>query len=258
MKPISSIHLTSLHQLTLASHTAKSPDSFEGKFELFKSRLMTRFAFVGPTAFVACLGAASIFLVASVARADSLRGFITIQGTQILLMPVSNMTPVLPKPIPVQTTLGIRASLLDLKSGDFIVAAGRLEDFDHDGVFENVTIQAIESVGLQDLIGTWRSEKWEVIRFEDFTRISLYRPRFHPQRHLNLAKLKELNYTLAPGLGSSYSIFLVEKRASGPAPIYVGRLSRKLGPKGLILELEILDPSTGEVSEVLSLSPVRE
>ncbi len=196
--------------------------------------------------------------------ADSIRGFISIQSAQVFLLPVQNGAHLASRAVPISTTIGIRTSLLDLKTGDFVVVSGRLHDNDQNGEPDEVTVHAIESVGLNELIGTWRSPNWEVVRFEDFTSMSLYRPRYmtgktplhNPRRgRMSFSKLKDLNYTLAPEQGSNYSIFLVEKMSlAGPAPIYVGRLS----VQKRLLKLEIFDSKTGQPGEVLSLSPVRD
>ena len=164
-----------------------------------------------------------------------------------------------PKPLSISTSLAIRSSLLDLKSGDFVVVSGEFVDKNLDGIDDEIRVDAIESVGLTQLIGSWRNSNWDVVRFEDFNSLSLYRPKSRsgalPGAHADLAKLKDLSYTLAPEKGASYSIFLAEKNSlSVPAPVYVGHLDVKADS----LQLEIFDPKTGHSSEVLFLSPVRD
>jgi hypothetical protein len=237
----------------------------------------------------ASLAVAATLICATVssAKADSIRGLITIRGAQVFLRPIS-ATPAamfvprsLAREFPVSASIAIRTSLLDLKTDDFVVVSGSMVDADHDGLSEEIRVDAIESVGLKSLLGTWRSNKWEVVRFEDFTRMSLYRPKFRRTpslplsmefhlgplsrnpvaslKRLGFSKLKDLNYTLAPERGSSYSIFLVEKRQGiGPAPVFVGRLKIETNDGKPGLQLEIYDPKTGYASEVLSLSPVRD
>ena len=147
-----------------------------------------------------------------------------------------------------------------MKTGDFAVLNGELIDTDGDGLSDQVEVNAVESVGLNELIGSWRSAMWEVIRFDDFNHMSLFRPKSRVSKaghKVGLAKLRELNYTLAPDRGLAYSIFLAEKAEPskvGLAPVYVGRL--EVRPRAL--KLEIIDPKTGVSSEVLSLSPVRD
>lgn len=182
---------------------------------------------------------------------------------------------------PIRASIAVRSTLLDLKTDDFVVVSGTMADSDRDGRTDEIQVDAIESVGLKSVLGAWRSEKWEIVRFEDFSRISLYRPKFragskealsvamqlenrpiNPMaslKRLGFSKLKELNYTLAPEHGSSYSIFLAEKQTgAGPAPVFVGRLDLKVQDGKRKLILEIFDPKTGAASEVLSLSPVRD
>ena len=168
-----------------------------------------------------------------------------------------------PKPLSISTSLAIRLALLELKNGDFVVVSGEFGDKNRDGISDEIRVDAIESVGLTQLIGSWRSSKWDVVRFEDFNSLSLYRAKSRgaqrlgtpPGARAELAKLKDLSYTLAPEQGSSYSIFLAEKNSFRvPAPVYVGHLELK--PDSL--KLEILDPMTGHASEVLSLLPVRD
>jgi hypothetical protein len=221
-------------------------------------------------------------LVATSAHAASIRGLVTVRNSKFYLRPITTTMPrSLTAELPVTTSIAIRLALLNLKTDDFVVVSGSLNDTDHDGRPDEVQVDAIESVGLKSLLGTWRSDKWEVVRFEDFTRMSLYRPKFKTEpanplsidlrlgnlplnpvvslKKLGFAKLKDLNYTLAPEQSAAYSIFLVEKKPGvGPAPVFVGRLQLdSSGPKRK-MKLEIFDPKTGEASEVLSLSPVRD
>jgi hypothetical protein len=119
---------------------------------------------------------------------------------------------------------------------------------------------AIESVGLSDLLGMWRSPGWQVVKFENYNSMSLYRPKFLKSKTgsnlMSFAKFKDLSYTLAPETGSSFSIFLAEKQANpvARASVYVGRIHLA---KDLVT-LEIYDPRNGKILETLSLSPVRD
>lgn len=230
---------------------------------------------------IGCACALALFGTAAPAQSatKSIRGFVSIQGSKIFLLP---MTPpalrpgaglaLALKPLPIETSIANRTALMDLKTGDFVVLSGAYQDTDGDRIIDQVNVAAIESVGLNAVLGTWRNAKWELVRFEDFNRVSLYRPRFvtnaktgehdgpSPVTSLqDYAKLKDLNYTLAPERGSAYSIFLVEKtQKKGPAPVYVGRLRLPQPGVGGTLTIEILDPRTGTSSEVLSLSPVQD
>lgn len=192
----------------------------------------------------------------TVAHAGTIRGFLVVQPDAVRIRPLSNSS-IRPPALPVEADLNTLGSLLSLRSGDFVVATGDMIDRDGRPGAEAVLIQGIESVGLQNLIGSWRTARWDVIRFEDFSRASLYS---HTQRRdthtssvrpTGLAKLKELRYTLAPERANGYSIFLVESGSRTPGPVYVGRL--ELSAPGHAakqeIKLDILDPSSGQVSE---------
>ncbi len=196
------------------------------------------------------------------ASADSIRGFILIESMQVYLLPLPKQTEA--KRLSVSTSFQLRSTLLDLKTGDYVVLDGKLSDSDLDGRTDEVVVDGIESVGLSDLIGTWRSPKWQVVHFENFNSMTLYRPTFSSSSkshgYIDLAKFKDLSYSLAPEMGSSYSIFLVEKQATlgTRGAVYVGRLQLQSEATRTALTLEIFDPKTGKSNEVISLSPVRD
>lgn len=195
-------------------------------------------------------------LLPTVTLAGTVRGFLIVQSNSVRIRPLSKSS-IRPPTIPVEADLNTLGLLLQLRSGDFVVAAGELIDRDHRPGPEVALIQGIESVGLQNLIGSWRTARWDIIRFEDFSRASLYSKNRPGDAHSStpptgsLAKLKELRYTLAPERANGYSIFLVESGAGSPGPVYVGRLElsssvRTTKPE---IKLDILDPSSGQVSE---------
>lgn len=212
--------------------------------------------------------------------ASSIQTLVSIQDSKVHLQPIGFQPPAGQVPqmigaLPVETSIAIRTALMDMKSGDLVVVAGLLQDLDGDAQYDQIAVQAIESVGLKAVLGTWRSDGWDVIRFEDFNRVSLYRPRFGLNRFLtaklrgefardfdgdelsNFAKLKDLNYTLAPEQGSSYSIFLVERRARRKqSSVYVGRLKLEIVDSKSRMTIQIFNPDTGNAIESMSLSPI--
>ncbi len=215
-------------------------------------------------------GLAPLPLLADAVGATSIRGFLSVREAQVFFRPVAMRSV---GELPIETSIANRTKLLNLKSGDFVVVSGALSDIDRDGTPDKVAIEAIESVGLRDILGTWRSPTWEVVRFENFSRMSLYKPpsRFTGTmtiaadrllsapmaqlKRLGFSKFRDMHYTLAPEQGSTYSIFLVENtNGLGRAPIFVGRLE----VQKRALKLEIYDSRSGRSSEVLSLKPVRD
>lgn len=156
------------------------------------------------------------------------------------------------KGFPVETSILIRESLGSLQAGDFVVLSGQYLDQDQNGSIDSIRVNGIESVGLKRLIRTWKSDKWAVLRFENFNRLILYRPDMGGSR---LQKLKELNYTLAPDQGSDYSILMVETNTTSARPgkpVFAGKLTVEKDR----LTLELFDTKSGLTSEVYSLSPL--
>ena len=224
------------------------------------------------------LAVVSVIVGVDVGRAESIRGSILIRESQVFIVPLpkdstngdSNVLthrwyrPL--KALTVSASFRLRAMLLDLTSGDFVVVSGSLTDIDGDQVPDDVTVDAIESVGLRELLGSWRDDKWQVLRFEDFHRMSLYRPSFITSRlsqfnlksrDRRLAKFKDLRYTLAPENNGSFSIFLAENnRVQGQSGVWVGRLLVERTATTRTLHIEIFAPKTGVSSEILSLSPI--
>lgn len=207
------------------------------------------------SAFCILLGTA--FPPLSVAQVASIRGFISLESSGLFLLPLPKQTSA--KRLSITTSFRIRATLSALKTGDYVVVTGTLSDSRRDGKIDEVNVDAIESVGLSDLIGTWRSPKLQFVRFENYNTVSLFRPQTlkTTSNRMSLAKFRDLNYSLAPDIGSSYSIFLADKRSTpkNRGSVYVGRIQLQ---NSEALTLEIFNPKTGEPAEVLTLSPVRD
>ena len=222
---------------------------------------------VGVVAFVGC---------SSMSYAESIHGIVSFEKIsshlgsnveEIRVRPVVGShfsAPVSgPKGFPIETSLLIRESLAALQAGDFVVLSGQYLDHDQNGSIDSIYVNGIESVGLKRLIRTWKSEKWDIMKFENFNRMVLYRPNTPTgaATPLRFQKLKELNYTLAPEAGSGYSILMVETPsavtpAALPArpahPVFAGKLTIEKDR----LQLELFDTKSGLTAEVYSLSPL--
>jgi hypothetical protein len=210
---------------------------------------------------------AFIALVSPTSLAESIHGIVSFEkvpshlGTSIEEIRVSPVTgsrlaatvsSAFKKGFPIETSILIRETLGSLQAGDFVVLSGQYFDQDQNGSIDSILVNGIESVGLKRLIRTWKSDKWAVMKFENFNRMILYRPDLGSSR---LKKLKELNYTLAPDQGSDYSILMVEARST-PArpskPVFAGKLTVEKDR----LQLELFDTKSGLTAEVYSLSPL--
>ena len=133
----------------------------------------------------------------------------------------------------------VRYDLQRLRQGDYLVARGTVDE-----VRKIVVVEAIENLGLRELIGMWSSAKSEVYEFQDFTRLNLYLPN---QQRDSVEIAGQYNYAVAPDQGDRYSIFLSDNRS-----VLVGSIEFK----NQRLQLTVLDPKTGRVQQNVSLSPL--
>jgi hypothetical protein len=134
------------------------------------------------------------------------------------------------------------SSLRSLRDGNLIVASGRM-----DLATQAVRIDAIQTLGLQELIGTWQSSRWEIFEFRDFSRLNLYMPMEKDNGSIGISHSHSLAYTITPESGDRYSIFISDQKK-----IMLGTL--RLHEKKL--ELAVYDSDSGKIAENISLSPI--
>jgi hypothetical protein len=186
-------------------------------------------------AFTIFLGLA--FVAAESAQAQSIRGFIRTDSDGVVYLDVSANEP----PYRIEASPQTERDIRNLKLGDFLVARGSLDKT------ESVAhVDVIETVGLRGLIGPWQSRSKKVYEFQDFSRLNLYRE-LRDATGVTLSKFKQLNYSVAPEAGGRYSIFMSDNRS-----VQIGFLDFQA--RGI--QLTVIDPKTGRVSENISLSPL--
>lgn len=137
---------------------------------------------------------------------------------------------------------GIHQALKSLRDGDFITARG--QHFQKEGA---VIIDAIESVGLRELLGIWTTAQWQIFEFRDFNRLNLYMDLQKWPGLLNINESRAMDYFLAPASGNRYSIFMSDDQS-----VLVGTLEVTTDR----IDLTLFDSRTGRPSENISLSPL--
>lgn len=151
-----------------------------------------------------------------------------------------------PEPLKVVAHPSILSDLRKLSSGDFVVGRGTIQVQQ-----KTARLESIETLGLRQLLGSWKSSRWEVYEFRDFNRMTLYIPAV---RNYSLAiavplkKAQEFSYFLAPEQDNRYSIFLMAEDktiTTGSIEVQDGRI-----------QLSVIDSQTGEIRENISLSPL--
>jgi hypothetical protein len=180
----------------------------------------------------------------SVFAAESIRGVLLKRGGSGGTNDLYLVSKSWPQPLKiVVSTPTLNVDLGNLKDGDFLVARGLASPSEG-----TVRVDAIESLGLRELLGSWRTDRWEVYEFRDFNRMNLYVPtRANNGQRVPLSMAREFNYVLAPEQGARYSIFLSDDRT-----VTVGTIEVQENKINFI----VYDSKTGEVSQNISLSPL--
>ena len=179
-----------------------------------------------------------VSILALRAHADTVRGFIRSQADGTVFIEVD---PSQPKYRIVASNSTMTVDLMALKVGDYVIARGSLSPGD-----QTAHLDSIESLGLQEILGSWQADSERVFEFKDFTRLNLYRS-LHDSSGTTLAKTKQFDYVIAPDSGARYSIFLSDNTS-----VHVGSVEFLSDT----VQLTILDPKTGSVAENISLSPL--
>jgi predicted transcriptional regulator of viral defense system len=177
---------------------------------------------------------AALAIHPSVSNAVAIQGLIDTADGKLTLVTKYDIAYVLDSPNP-----DVKSDLERLRQGDYLAARGNVDELNH-----LITVEAIESLGLRELLGAWSSSRLEVYEFQDFTRLNLYVPN-STRNKVEIAG--KYNYAVAPDHGDRYSIFLSDNRS-----VLVGTLEFK----NQRLQLTVLDPKTGRVSQNISLSPL--
>lgn len=172
---------------------------------------------------------------------ESIQGVINMRGDQAFIrirqarepMPLHGMTQ------------DLVVDLQKMREGDFIVGRGEiLTDR------KIIALESIETVGLRQILGTWRSANWNVFEFKDFNRLTLYTAQAAPAHSTpRVTAKRQMSYTLAPGNGDSWSIFMADKQG-----VQIGEL--RFGTGARRMNMTLYDYDTGRITQRLELAPV--
>ncbi len=194
-------------------------------------------------------GQARIWTAADSQYQDSsvvkLEGFVEFRQDGVYIKRLQN--PLSQKIVP--ASQGLLIDLQKLSTGDFIIGSGRFDP--HRQLF---VLASIDTVGLQQILGSWRSSSGQIFEFRDFVRLNLY----NTHQRVRLARRgvsspkffmhRQMTYTLAPESGENiWSIFMADRQG-----VHIGSMnlsSRKM-------DLTLYDTVTGQISEKIELSLV--
>lgn len=172
------------------------------------------------------------------AAAESIQGVIAIRGDQAYIR-LRQMR----EPLPLHgKTQDLVVNLKKMRDGDFVV--GRGEILTDRNI---VSLHSIDTVGLRQILGTWRASNQNVFEFRDFNHVILY-DRISESATLRPGPVRQMSYTLAPSTGENWSIFMADNKG-----IHIGEL--RFGPR--LMRMTLYDSDTGRVSHQLDLAPIR-
>lgn len=183
-------------------------------------------------------GLVSIFS-ASTSHAETFSGYLRNNGPsqplEITLLESSRVFRIEAAPV-------LTENLRRLQTGDILTAQGKIS---LDGM--KLKLESIDRVGLQKLLGAWKSTRWEIFEFSDFTNLNLYVPTFEDSGSIALSQIRSLKYVVTPENVDRFTIFMSDTHDVRMGFIEVGKNQ---------LTLSVTDFYTGLVTENILLSPL--
>ncbi len=199
----------------------------------------------------ATLTLASIF-IAQAASADTFKGNIQNNGSATLHLTLT--APGQPwdgRDVALVIPASLSVFMHHLHTGDSLTVDGSLEKSAGSpaaSVAQILSVDSIDEVGLQQLLGTWRTPRWEIFEFQNFNLLNLYIPTAGAEGGVNLQKTHALKYILTPDAQTNrFSIFMSDDR-----DVRMGFLEVSESK----LTLTVTDFKTGQVTDSIFLSPV--
>jgi len=148
----------------------------------------------------------------------------------------------------IEAPISMLALLRQLHTNDFMAIQGTIS-----ADKKSVTIETVDRLGLQELLGAWRTDRWEVFEFKNYTHLELFIPYTHDNgKSLTGAtgfpsQTRSLRYVVTPVGNTGFSIFLSDEN-----DVRLGFLT--IGYRRLVIEMT--DSKTGQISERIQLVPV--
>jgi len=115
-------------------------------------------------------------------------------------------------------SVAVAQDLSRVGEGDLIVAEGY-----YSLASQIVYINSIDWVGLNRLLGHWRTDDWKVIEFKNYTQLYLYNTSLSNVKEFSPTVTEstrhDIQYRVTPGTGNYWSLLL-----SGDRHVYIGEL----------------------------------
>jgi len=134
-----------------------------------------------------------------------------------------------------------------LRPLDLVTVQGNI-----DSLRQILTIDSIDRIGLQELLGAWNTDRWEIFEFKTFSLLDLYIPSISNAEknadHALAGHARSFRYAITPEPDDVFSIFMTDD-----SDVRMGFL--KVLPNKLVIS--VLDQKNGKIAEIISLSRMR-
>lgn len=127
-----------------------------------------------------------------------------------------------------------------LTSGDFLQGQGHINE-----ATEELYLTSVHFVGLRQMLGTWRTEMWQLFEFSDFSRLKLYIPIVSDKDIL--FPVKEITYSVAPDSKSGWSILMSDRDSVDIGKLEISKTT---------LRIILLDEISGKPTQTIELEPL--
>lgn len=182
----------------------------------------------------------TILVFAPLAMADNVVGFLTHGSDSSLQLKIQSSD----QTFSIQASADVDSILNGLKEGSLIIGTGRIMPIER-----KVQIDAVQTVGLKELLGKWRSTTAEIFEFKSFSKLMRYAPNSNVEGSAPgpRSKVENFDYALSPDRDKSFSIFMSDTEMR----MLVGTLHFV----DHTILLTVYDSQTGLEAEKISLSP---
>ena len=189
----------------------------------------------------------TVFLILAVlafapfAMADNVVGYLTHGADTSLQLKLQNPE----QTLAIQAAPDVNSILVGLKEGSLIIGTGHVIQNDR-----KVQIDAVQTVGLKELLGKWQSTTAEIFEFKSFSKLMRYAPNTNVEGSAPgpRNKVENFDYALSPDRDKTFSIFMSDTEAR----LMVGTLHFV----DHTILLTVYNSQTGLEAEKISLSPL--
>jgi hypothetical protein len=180
------------------------------------------------------------FVTSMAVQASPIFGFVEITENRYLLHQEAETFEIQ------STSLEVTNTLQRLRTGDYLAFEGYISPAQRKAI-----IQSIDWVGLQRLIGYWRTSDKKLVEFSSFTNMKFHQGNpneiFIDHRPRYEGNSLNVNYRVAPSVGTSWSFFL-----SNQGNVKVG----KLVLFDRAMAISFFDNQTGRITKTVTLQKV--